>query len=141
MRQFTKTTDIKSSTENISRVMADVARWHEWTPSITKVTLVDSRALKLGRVVMVKQPKFPVAKWVVTSLTSNVSFTWVSANPRIVVKATHTVAPRSAGAHVTLQLKFSGWLSGLFASPTAAINMRYLTIETDGLRPRCESLR
>jgi uncharacterized protein YndB with AHSA1/START domain len=140
MRQFTKTIHIKSPPEKVWRVIEDVAHWHEWTASITKVTLVDSNALKVGGVVMIKQPKFPVAKWVVTDIKPNLRFTWVSTNPGIVVKATHAITPTADGSHVTLQLEFNGWLSGLFASLTAAINMRYMTMEAEGLRARCESI-
>jgi uncharacterized protein YndB with AHSA1/START domain len=140
MRQFTKTILIKSPPTKVWRVIEDVTRWHEWTASITKVTLVDSNVLKVGGVVMIKQPKFPVAKWVVTEIKPNVSFTWVSTNPGIVVTASHTITPTAEGSHVALQLTFSGWLSGLFAALTAAINMRYMTMEAEGLRARCESL-
>lgn len=141
MREFTKSIEIASPAERIWAVMSDVERWHEWTPSITSVVLTDKPPLRLGSHAVIKQPKFPAAKWRVTELVPGRGFVWISTGPGIVVSGSHQIAANATGGSctVTLRLQFTGLLGGLFGGLTAGINQRYLTMEIEGLRNRCES--
>ncbi|MEO8103836.1 MAG: hypothetical protein ABI790_15040 [Betaproteobacteria bacterium] len=68
-------------------------------------------------------------------------FVWISTGPGIVVSGSHQIAANATGeaCTVTLRLQFTGLPGGLFGGLTAGINQRYLTMEIEGLRKRCEA--
>ena len=140
MRELIKKIEIATSSKNIWAVMSDVERWHEWTPSITRIQLTDFLPLHLGSHAVIKQPKFPAAKWEVTEFVPGKSFTWQSHGPGILVSASHQIEAITADEVCTVRLRlgFSGVLGGLFASLTAGINERYLNFEMEGLQKRCK---
>lgn len=47
-RTFGTSIDIQASPERVWAVMGDIERWHEWTPSITRVTRLDGGPLRVG---------------------------------------------------------------------------------------------
>ena len=119
--------------------MRDVERWHEWTPTVTSVRLMDQSLLAVGSQAFIRQPKLPPAKWRVSELDdAGRSFTWISRGPGVRVVASHGVRPIGGGSRATLSLGYTGLLAGLFASLTRQITERYLAIEAEGLKQRSE---
>ncbi len=119
--------------------MRDVTRWHEWTPTITSVTLVGGGPMRVGARAHVRQPKLPPASWTVTAMDEPAGFTWVSRGPGVLVTARHAIAPAPGGCRVTLSLHFTGLFGPSFGWLTRGINNRYLGLEAAGLKTRCES--
>jgi len=78
---FETTVDISAKPEAVWSVMSDVEHWHEWTPSIRGIRLLDQGPLRIGSRAIVRQPKFPPAMWKVTAIDPGKSFTWVSGTP------------------------------------------------------------
>jgi len=140
MKTFSTAIDIQAPAERVWAVMRDVTRWHEWTPTITSVTLEHGGALGVGARARIRQPKLPPASWDVTAIDEGVSFTWVSRGPGILVTARHAVAPVPGGCRVTLSLTFTGPLGPAFGWMTRGINNRYLGLEAAGLKARCEAV-
>lgn len=138
MRSFTITTDIAAPPDRVWEVMSDVERWHEWTPSITKITRRDRGPLVVGSRAVIRQPKFPPAHWTVTEIDPGKSFTWVSAAPGMRVIARHWVEPAPGGSRATLSMSLEGLLGGVFGTMTKAITERYLAFEAAGLKARSE---
>ena len=120
--------------------MSDAERWHEWTPSVRSIRLLDKGSLAVGTRALIRQPKFPPAVWKVTAIEPGKSFTWRSGAPGMWVYGHHSVEPVAGGARATLRLHYEGALGILLARLTRAITNRYLGYEAAGLKQRSESL-
>ena len=151
---FQISVEIAAPADVVWSVMSDVERWHEWTPSVRGVRLLDPAPLRVGSRAMIRQPKFPPAMWQVVSLDPGTAFVWKSGLPGMWVYAYHSVesiasasggsATGSTGSTVrtraTLRLHFAGSVSRLLGRLTANINDRYLAMEAAGLKRRSEEL-
>jgi uncharacterized membrane protein len=129
--------DIKAPPDRVSAVLRDIERWPEWTATMSSVRRMDDGPLAVGSRAKVWQPKLMPAVWQVTELDHR-NFTWVTRSPGIRVKAGHLVEANGAGSKVTLSLEFSGFLGVLVARLYRDLNRRYVAIEAEGLRKRCE---
>ena len=138
MRHFSITVDIAAPADRVWAVMSDVERWHEWTPSITRVTLLRKGALAVGSRALVRQPKFPPALWRVTELVPGRSFTWVSVAPGLRVIGRHAVELTVNGTRAVLTLELKGMVGGLWGRLTRGITERYIAFEAAGLKARSE---
>ena len=138
MRHFSITVDIAVPAGRVWAVMSDVERWHEWTPSITRVTLLRKGALAVGSRALVRQPKFPPALWRVTELVPGRSFTWVSVAPGLRVIGRHAVELTVNGTRAVLTLELKGMVGGLWGRLTRGITERYIAFEAAGLKARSE---
>lgn len=132
---FERSIDIPAPPDRVWQVMSDVERWHEWTPSVTRVTLF-GRPLGVGSRAMIRQPKFPPAWWKVSEVVPGREFTWVSWAPGLRVVAQHGVVPAGVGARATLRLVYGGAVGPWFARLTRDIVERYLDFEAEGLQAR-----
>jgi uncharacterized protein YndB with AHSA1/START domain len=136
MTDFSINVDIAAPPERVWSVMADVERWPEWTPTVTRIERLDQGPLAVGSRARIRQPKLPVAIWEVTELREGRGFTWVTRSPGVRVVATHGVERVGQGTRATLSVEFSGLLGGLVARLTRGLNHRYLALEAQGLRER-----
>src|SRR5687767_15243434 len=106
MRNFSISVDVKASPERVWEVLSDAERWHEWTPSVTSVELMD-RPIAVGGRALIMQPELPPAKFKITELEPGRSFTWVTGIPGFVfARAKHIVEPAPGGARLKLVLRF-----------------------------------
>lgn len=138
MKTFTTTVEIAASPERTWRVMIDVARWHEWTASVTSITLLDEGPLRVGSRAVVRQPRLPPAVWKVTAIDAGRRFTWVNAAPGLLVVGHHSVEPTGSGCRASLTLELRGLMAGMFAWFTGRLTERYLALEAAGLKRRSE---
>lgn len=120
--------------------MADVARWPEWTESVSRVKMLSPGRLQVGSRVRIHQPKLPPAYWRVTELNPGTSFTWVSHAPGVRVTACHNAGTIAFGTRVTLSIHYAGWLGSLVARWVGELNVRYLAMEASGLKSRFTEL-
>ena len=139
MRDFSRSIEIDAPTEVVWAILSDGERWPEWTPTVTSVKPLGSGPLAVGARVVIRQPRFPPALWKVVALEPGRSFTWVTRSPGVSVVARHGVEASGAGTRATLSLRFDGILGGLLGWLTRGINERYLKLEAQGLKARCES--
>ena len=135
---FSKSIDINAAPDAVLAVMSDVERWPEWTASVTSITRLDSGPFAIGSRARIRQPKLPPALWTVSAIEPGRSFTWISKGPGILVTAHHSIDPRAGGSRVTLSIRYKGLLAKLVARMTKDINERYLAMEANGLKARCE---
>ena len=135
---FSISVDINTPVDRVFEVMADTDRWHEWTPSVTSIKLLDSGTFRVGTRAVIRQPKFPPALWKITAMDAN-SFTWENRAPGIRVIAHHFAEPVGKGARATLSLRYEGFLAKLLAWITRGITRRYLWMEATGLKARSEN--
>jgi len=137
--RFSITLDVPAPPARVFEVMADVERWHEWTPSVTSLKRLDAGPFLIGSRAVIKQPKFPQALWTVTSIEKGRSFTWENRAPGIRVIARHSVEATASGSRVTLSLRYQGLLARILAHLTRNITNRYLKMEADGLSARAQN--
>jgi hypothetical protein len=138
MREFRTSVDIAAAPTRVWTIMRDVERWHEWTPSITSVELLDGGAFAVGRRARVLQPKLLPAVFRITKVEEGRSFTWVTRHPGIIATAVHTIDPVPKGCRVTLSLRFDGPLGSLIGWFYRGLNQRYMALEAAGLKRRAE---
>lgn len=136
--QFSISIDINTPVDRVFEVMSDTDRWHEWTPSVTSIKLLDSGKFRVGTRAVIRQPKFPPALWKITAIDSS-SFTWENRAPGIRVVARHHAEPTPKGSRATLSLRYEGFLAKVLAFVTRGITNRYLQLEATGLKRRSEN--
>ena len=139
MLDFQITVEISASPDRVWAVMRDFEKWPEWTPTVTSIRRLDRGPVTVGNRIVIRQPKLPPAKWILTQLDEQGrSFTWITRGPGMTLTARHWVQEQGAGSKATLSIVFSGVLGPLFARLTRKLNDRYLAMEAKGLKERCE---
>ena len=140
MTKFSTSITINSSQEAIWKVLSDVARWHEWTPTVNKVEVLNTPELKLGNRYKVFQPKLQPAEWTVTELTTS-NFTWESKSPGMHMVAEHVVKSINANqSEVTLTFAFNGWLGNLIGKLYGKMTEEYVQTEAQSLKKKVEAV-
>ena len=132
---FTERVPVGAPADVVGRIMCDVARWPQWTASVSTVERAATGPLTVGETIVVQQPKLPPSTWTVTKVGPT-GFEWTSRSPGIRNVAGHwAVAADAAGTCVAeLTLSFAGPL----ARPTllfySGLVRRYMALEGEGLR-------
>ena len=140
MQQHSTSILINASQEAIWKVLSDVAHWHEWTPTVTKVEILDQPELKLNHRYKVYQPKLQPSIWTITVLTPPSGFTWESRMPGMVTCAEHTL--KSIGINqnkLSLKFSFQGLLGEITGRLYRSTVQAYITTEAQSLRKRVEN--
>ncbi len=136
---FETSVDIDAGIVEVFEVLADLERWPEWTESMTRVRPVDAGPLAEGQRVEVTQPKLGTNTWTVTEVTPAAGFTWEIRRPGVHTTATHRLTAVGEGrTRLTLRIEPGGWLGNLIARMTASLTRRYMDLEANGLKRRCE---
>jgi hypothetical protein len=136
VNHFSITADIPAAPDRVWAVLADVERWPEWTPSVTRLRRLDQGALAVGTRVRIHQPRLLPAIWRIVELAEGRRFTWVTGGLGVRAIAEHGVEPVERGSRVPLSVRFEGLLACLVSRLTRHLNRRYLELEAAGLRAR-----
>ena len=139
MAKFINSLTINASQEAVWKVLSNVAHWHEWTPTVTKVEVLNTPELKLGNRYKVIQPKLQPVVWTITELNS-ANFTWESKSPGMHMVAEHVVKSVNANqSEVTLTFAFNGWLGNLIGKMYGKMTEEYVRTEAQSLKKRVET--
>jgi uncharacterized membrane protein len=138
MADFSVVVGIKAPPDRVLAVLFDIERWPEWTSTMTSVRRMDDGPLVAGSRARIRQPKLLPAVWLVTEIDPQRGFNWTTRSPGVQVKGEHLVEASGAGSSVTLSLRFSGLFGAMVARVYRSLSERYLAIEAEGLRSRCE---
>ena len=130
--------EIAAPSERVWTVIADVERWHEWTPSITSIRLLDG-PMVVGARAVVRQPKLPRLVWRVTALEPGRFFDWEVRSPGAHTVGSHRVEPRGTGSLATLSLTQAGLIGWLVGTMMLDLTREYVSMEAAGLKKRAES--
>lgn len=140
MTKFSTSITINSSQEAVWKVLSDVAHWHEWTPTVNKVEVLNTPELKLGNRYKVIQPKLQPVVWTITELNS-ANFTWASKSPGMHMVAEHIVKSVNANqSEVTLTFAFNGWLGNLIGRMYGRMTAEYVQTEAQSLKKKVEAV-
>ena len=139
MTKFSTSLTINASQEAIWKVLSDVSRWHEWTPTVIKVEVLNTPELKPGNRYKVFQPKLQPVEWTVTELTTS-NFTWESKALGMHMVAEHVVKSVNANqSEVTLTFAFNGWLGNLIGKMYGKMTEEYIQTEAQSLKKKVEN--
>ena len=137
--EIERTIEIAAPREQVWAVMSDVERWSEWTASVTNVERLDAGPLRVGSQARVRQPRLPAVVWTVTAVDTGRYFEWQNKRLGLKTIGGHRVETRGNGAYVTLSLGWSGSLAPLIRLLYGALSRRYVAMEAQGLKRRCEA--
>ena len=139
MTKYSTSITINASPNAVWKVLSDVAHWHEWTPTVAKVEVLNTPELKLGNRYNVIQPKLQPAEWTVTELTTS-SFTWESKAPGMHMVAEHILTSKGMNqTELTLTFAFNGWLGNLIGRMYGKMTAEYIQTEAQSLKKRVAS--
>ena len=139
MTKISTSITTNASQEAVWKVLSNVAHWHEWTPTVSKVEVLNTPELKLGNRYKLYQPKLQPAEWIVTELTTS-NFTWESKVPGMHMVAEHVVKSVNANqSEVTLTLAFNDWLGNLIGKLYGKMTEEYVQTEAQSLKKRVET--
>lgn len=139
MTKFSTTLTINANQEAVWKILSNVAHWHEWTPTVNKVEVLNTPELKLGNRYKVFQPKLQPVVWTITELNS-ANFTWESKSPGMHMVAEHVVKSINANqSEVTLTFAFNGWLGNLIGKMYRKMTEEYVQTEAQSLKKRVET--
>lgn len=140
MPRYSTSLSIHADQETIWKVLSDVAHWHEWTATVTKVEVLGAAQVKLNNRYKVFQPKLQPAVWTVTDITPPSRFTWESRMPGMHMIAEHTVNAVSANQmEVALSFAFHGFLGEIIGSLYRKTVKAYIATEAQSLKKRVEN--
>ena len=103
-----------------------------------EVRRVDSGPLRVGSEAVVKQPGLPRARWRVTELTPDRSFTWETTAGGVTTAGGHVVDASEQGSTITLTLRLRGPLARPVGVLTSRRAQRSLMMEMEGFRRTAE---
>jgi uncharacterized protein YndB with AHSA1/START domain len=135
-RLFTTSRHIAAPTQPVWEVLFDVARWPEWTPTITSVERLDDGRFGVGSRAEVRQPRLPKAVWEVSEVVDGRSFTWEATGPGLKTIARHEVVPDADGSTVTLSIEQTGPMGAVAAMMWRRLTQRYIELEAESLDKR-----
>ena len=121
-------------------IIVDVERWPDWTASITKLERLDRSAFGIGSSVRIRQPKLKTMVWRVSEFQQGRLFTWETRSAGLSTVARHAIRPSEHGCSVTLTIDQRGWLASLLKPLFMGLTQRYVEMEAQGLKKRCELL-
>jgi uncharacterized membrane protein len=136
-----RTIEISAPPERIWAIMSDVARWPEWTPSVTSVEMLDDGPFRIGMRARIKQPRLPTAVWTVTAVDPGRRFTWQNIAPGLTSVGDHRIEVRgtSSVSRVTLTLTWRGWMAPVIRLLFGRLSRRYVQMEAESLKRRSEA--
>ena len=140
--EFETTREIAAPAPLIWPILADVERWPEWTASITSVECLNPGPLGVAARYKVRQPKLFPAIWQVTKYQRDRGFIWESNSPGVRTVAEHWITPHETtppNSTVVTKIKLTGAMVTLLRPWIAKITKRYVEMEADGLKRRCET--
>lgn len=138
MARWETSIDIEAPAERIWDVMADVAKWPEWTPSVLAVEDV-TPGLGLGGSALVDARATPKTRWTVTRWEPGHGFDWQTRFRGTTTTGGHWIEPHAGKNRVTLSIDVRtplGWLFRPFIGPRI---MKSMQMEAAGLKRTSEA--
>jgi uncharacterized protein YndB with AHSA1/START domain len=138
--EFEVTAEVDAPNDRVWATLTEVETWPEWTASVTRVEAPGDGWLAPGGAVRIRQPGMGTLRWEVIGLEPGRAFTWRHQSPGVTTEASHLITPTPDGrSAVTLGIRQWGPLAPLVGLVSGRRVRRYLHVEADGLKRRCEA--
>lgn len=137
--RYEHTVDIAAAPDAVWRVLADIERWPDWTPTMTAVEAIDPLPLRVGLRARIKQPGLRPAVLTVTAIEEGRRFRWVAKQPTVTFAADHVIVATPRGSRVRLFAAFSGLLSPVVGAIYGQKTRSYVAAEAESLKARVEA--
>ena len=131
--------DIAAPPARVWEATVDLARWPEWTPTVTTVELLDPPPVRPGHRARLTQPGNRPAVWTVTEVDPERSFRWEMRTFGMPVEAIHRMEPTATGTRVTLAIDVTGPTAPLLGRFVMRVSRQFVPQEAEALRRRCEA--
>ncbi len=131
--------EIAAPAATVWAVYTDVQRWPEWTASMTRIEALDGPELAVGKRFAIKQPRLPRLVWTISALAPGAAWTWQQGPPGGLTRAVHEVVPLGPERTLVRQrIEQRGPIGNLVGALMRGLTRRYLALEAEGLKERCE---
>lgn len=138
--RYEENVGIAAPPERVWAVLADLGSWPSWTPSMRRVEVLGDAPVGVGARVRAQQPRLPATVWRIDEWQPGVGFVWRAERSPIPTRADHWIAPDGADrSRVQLVFEQSGPLGAVAGLLAGRLIRRYVRLEAEGLRRRCES--
>jgi len=132
--------EIAASAARVWAVLADVAAWPRWLPTVTAVEPQGPLPLAMGARYRISQPRMRPAVWSVVALLPGSHFSWECRSPGVRVAASHALKVVAAErTQVSLTIRFTGPMAGLARLLAGRLTCEYLDREVAALKRHVES--
>ncbi|AYY14859.1 polyketide cyclase [Actinobacteria bacterium YIM 96077] len=130
-----------ASPSRVWQVMSNITAWPEMLPTCDAVEPVDNNQAGPGvnAAYVVRQPRLPKARWVITDWRPGEAFTWVSVVPGIRTTGIHEVTENPDGSTLRVGIDWSGPLAWLPKLLYSRLTKRYLQTEVTTFARLAES--
>jgi uncharacterized membrane protein len=132
--------DIEAPPDTVWRILSDLERWPTWTPTVKEVRRLNGPSFAVGSILRIRQPKLKTLDWHVSEFQEGRLFTWKARSTGISVVARHVIRPSGRGSTVVLAVDQQGWLDPVVNLFFGALSRRYVELEAQSLKRRCEEL-
>ena len=131
--------EIAAPAATVWAVYSDVERWPEWTASIERLEALDGPGLAVGKRFAIKQPRLPRLVWKMAQFESGAAWTWQQGPPGGLTLGVHEVFPLGPERTLVRQrIDQRGPIGTLVGVLMRGMTRRYLALEAEGLKARCE---
>jgi uncharacterized protein YndB with AHSA1/START domain len=139
--QHTVDTEVSACPEYVWAVLADVARWPDWTSAVRSVVPLDGGPLVIGGGVRIDASRLPVRTWRVAAVVPRRSFTWTNEGFGSRGRLHVTCEAADTGTRLRFTVERTGPCAAALDLATGSASAGHLEALVDGLRRRCEGRR
>ena len=131
-------TSTTATPDQVWAVLSDLDGWPGWLPTVDSLEREDpDRPHEVGAAYLVKQPRLPKARWVITDWRAGEGFVWESKTPGARTTGTHELRPAGdGGTEIFLGVEWNGPMAGVARLMFGRLTQRYIDTEASALAER-----
>jgi hypothetical protein len=130
--------EIRAAVPVVWRLITDVERWPDWTPTVLSLCKTDTGPLTIGTTCRVRQPGLPERLYKVTSLQEQSEMTWETNTAGLRMVASHQVWSTHTGSCAQLLFSVTGVLAPMVRLLFAQKIDGMVNLEAESLRRAAE---
>lgn len=117
----------------------NVEAWPEYTPTFTKIELLDNHSITVGSTARIKQPLQRAKVWTVTLLEYRKRFSWTTRLMGTHITASHGLVENETGVINTLTIDIEGRLAPIIGALLRRPILKAMAVENLGFKTAAEN--